>query len=255
MIALLWGAGLAALIAIAARRVRALSPDGAVAAFVVGTIIFGAGGLRAALVLLAFFVPSSLLTRVGRDRKRAVLGEESPTARNAWQVLANGGVAALCAAGAFVWGGPFAAAFAGAIAAASADTWATELGTLSRRPPISIMTFRPVPTGFSGGITPLGTAASVAGALSVAIVAWLLRLAPLPAVATAGVAGALLDSLVGASLQARNWCPACARESESSLHHCGTRTIPRRGIAWLQNDGVNVTATLCGALVAAALAR
>ncbi len=251
----LLGAMFAAIVALVALRVKALSLDGAVAAFAVGTIVFGAGGLPAALVLLAFFVPSSLLTRLGRATKRRALADANHTARTAWQVLANGGVAAVCALGALHWRAPFEAAFAGAIAAASADTWATEIGTLSPRPPVSIVTLRPVQTGISGGISALGIAASAAGAVCVAIVAWVFRVASLPAVAAGGFAGSLLDSLAGAMLQSRRWCPMCRTECETSVHRCGTGTAQRGGIAWLQNDAVNFLATLCGALVAAAIAR
>jgi uncharacterized protein (TIGR00297 family) len=251
----LWGGFLAVAVAVVALRLKALTLDGAVAAFVVGTIVFGAGGLPAALVLLAFFVPSSLLTRVGRARKRRALADADHTARTAWQVLANGGIAACCALGALYWRAPFEAAFAGAIAAASADTWATEIGTLSSRAPVSIATFRPVQPGISGGVSTLGIAASVAGALCIAIVAWIFRVASLPAVVAGGVAGSLLDSLAGATLQSRRWCPACGAECEATVHRCGTRTQQRGGIAWFQNDAVNFMATLCGALVAAAIAR
>ncbi len=249
------GAALAAVIAVLARRVRALSLDGAAAAFVVGTIVFGAAGWRGAAVLLAFFVPSSLLTRMGRERKLALRGAEEPAPRNAWQVVANGGVAALCALGAAACGGAFYAAFAGAFAAASADTWGTEIGTLARSKPISILTFRPIESGLSGGVTLQGSAATIAGALCIALVAASLRVAPLLPVALAGVAGALIDSLLGASVEALRWCPACACENETRVHRCGTATSLRRGFAWMQNDAVNFTATLCGALVAAAAVR
>ncbi|MGB7015894.1 MAG: DUF92 domain-containing protein, partial [Candidatus Cybelea sp.] len=73
--------------------------------------------------------------------------------------------------------------------------------------------------------------------------------------AIGGVAGALLDSLLGASLQALRWCPRCECECETSLHRCGTTTTMRRGIGWFQNDAVNFCATLGGALVAALVAR
>jgi uncharacterized membrane protein len=67
-----------------------------------------------------------------------------------------------------------------------------------------------------------------------------------------GFGGALLDSLLGATLQARRWCPACERECEVERHGCGTTTAPRSGFAWLTNDGVNFAATAGGALLAAA---
>ena len=253
MIRLAVGAALAAGVSLAAYRVRALSFDGALAAFVVGAIVVAAGGWSSAAVLLAFFLPSALLTRMGRERKRSLRGTHEPAHRNAWQVLANGGVATLCALAALAASAPFNAAFAGAFAAASADTWATEIGTLASRRPVSILTFRPTETGLSGGVTLLGTCAMIAGALCVAVVAALLRVAPFLPVVAAGIAGALLDSIVGASLQARQWCPRCSVECETPQHYCGTPTTLRRGVRWIQNDAVNLTATLCGAIVAGAL--
>ena len=250
MIQIALGAGFAAIVALLAYRARALSGDGALAAFLVGSIVFGAGGWPGAAILFAFFIPSVLLSRIGRSRKSAGV-HAAP--RNGRQVLANGGVAAICAL-ALRGGAPAAAAFAGAFAAASADTWGTEIGMLARGAPVSILTFRRVARGLSGGITPLGIAATIAGALCVAVVAALLRFAPLWSVALGGAAGALLDSILGASLQALRWCPACGCESETRLHSCGGSTVLRRGFGWIENDAVNFAATLCGALVAALVA-
>lgn len=244
------GALFAAIVALFAYRARALTAAGAMAAFAVGAIVFGSGGLAAAAVLFAFFLPSTLLSRVGTARKRALADNDRETPRSAWQVLANGGVAAICALLAPRAGALAATAFAGAFAAAAADTWGTELGMLSRRAPVSILTLRPLRAGISGGITPLGLLASLGGALGVALVAALAGVAPFGAVAFGGVVGAIIDSVLGASLQALRWCPMCACECETRRHHCGGATILRRGASFLENDGVNFTATLCGALAA-----
>ena len=248
------GPALAAVVALVAYRVRALATSGAIAAFAVGAVVFGTGGWRGALVLFAFFIPSTLLSHVGRARKRVLDDVDKHGPRDGWQVLANGGVAATCALLALRAGMPLAAAFAGAFAAASADTWGTEIGTLSRALPRSILTRRPVATGLSGGVTPAGSLASFAGAALVAAVAALTGVAPFWPVAVGGVAGAFLDSILGASVQALRWCPACARECETNPHSCGTPTLLRRGLGWLTNDAINFAATLGGAVVAVSLA-
>jgi uncharacterized protein (TIGR00297 family) len=243
------GALFAGIVSSLAYRTRALSAGGAVAAFVVGAVVFSRGGWRAASVLFAFFLPATFLSRMGAGCKRIACG--APQApRSAWQVLANGGVAAACALAGARSGTPLAAAFAGAFAAASADTWGTEVGTLSGTPPVSILTLRPRRAGLSGGITPLGTGATAAGSLCVACVASLAGIAPLSSVAAGGIAGATLDSILGASLQALRWCPRCERECETRRHGCGAATVLRRGISWIGNDAVNFAATLCGAVVA-----
>ncbi len=238
------GVALAAIVALLAYRARALTLDGAAAAFVVGAAVFSAGGWPGAAVLLAFFLPSALLSKLS--------GSGPP--RNAWQVFANGGVAAFCALLAPHFGAAFAAGFAGAFAAASADTWGTELGTRFGGRPRSILTFRLVEVGRSGGITLWGSVATAAGALCVAVAAHAVGAAPLWSVLLGGVAGAFLDSVAGASLQALRWCPACACECETPKHDCGTPAQLLRGLGYVGNDAVNFAATLCGAIVAAAIA-
>ncbi|GAC1306344.1 MAG: DUF92 domain-containing protein [Vulcanimicrobiaceae bacterium] len=256
MIALALGALAATAIAVMAYRAHALDRGGAIAAIVVGTATYGALGFGGAATLLAFFVTSVALSRVGRARKRALLVDVDKTgARDAVQVLANGGIAALCAVLAHALGSRYACAFAGALAAATADTWGTEIGTLARGAPRSILTLRRLATGLSGGVTVVGTLAEVAGALAIAGVARATGSDARSALAIAagGMAGALADSILGASVQTLRWCPHCGRATERDPHVCGTATETRRGVSWFGNDAVNATATLVGAAVAFAL--
>jgi len=248
------GAIFAGAVGLAAYQAHVLTRDGALAAFAVGTIVFGIGGWPGAAVLFAFFLTSAALSRAGRARKRSLIDAGKPGARDAWQVLANGGVAAGCMLLAPWAGAPMAAAFAGAFAAAAADTWATEIGTLSRQAPRSIVTFAPVPTGLSGGVTLLGTAATIAGAAFVGAIAQACAVGPFLAVAAGGVAGAFADSFLGATLQALRYCPQCGRACETNPHACGSPTVLRRGAGWIENDAINLAATLAGALVAGGLA-
>ncbi len=253
MLQALIGIALAVVVAYAAYRAHALTVSGAIAAFVIGAITFGIGGWQATLVLFAFFIPSTLLSRVGKRRKRELVDVGKQGARDAWQVAANGGVAALAMLLSLRFGGVMLAAFAGAFAAASADTWGTEIGTLARGTPRSIFTFKPVPTGISGGITWQGTLAEFAGALLVGAVAAALHMGPLIAVVIGGIAGGFLDSALGATAQSLRYCPSCEKECETNPHVCGTPTVLRRGFPWLENDAVNFAATAGGAVVAALL--
>jgi uncharacterized protein (TIGR00297 family) len=253
-----------------ALRARALSRGGAAAAVAVGTLTHGFGGWPMTLVLLAFFIPSVGSSRIGRARKKLLTDIAKGGARDAYQVLANGGIATICGV---IAGGPagsggsvrWYAAFAGAYAAATADTWGTELGTLVKHAPRSILTLRPIATGLSGGVTGPGSLAEVAGATWIGLVAaFAVRgIARQPAcrpdrvglaVAAGGVFGALVDSLAGATLQELRRCPACERACETNPHHCGTPTLLVRGLPGVSNDLVNAMATLSGAGVAFALA-
>lgn len=255
----LLGVVLASAIAAVAFRVRALSASGALAAVATGTVAVAAGWSWG-VVLIAYFASSSVLSRFRSNRKERLTGGrlEKTGPRDATQVLANGGVFALAAIGYRLAPDPlWQALAAGALGASAADTWATEVGTLAPHQPRSILDWRPVEAGTSGGVTTQGLVAGIAGAGFVALVAWL---SWWPAVATVaaivgGTIGCLLDSVVGASLQARRWCATCASNTEQRMHRCGTRTTVTGGIRWLDNDGVNAISTIGGALFGATAAR
>ena len=273
LIGLISGVGIAAL----AYRARSLDLSGAVAAGVLGTIVFGLGGAAWAIVLLTFFITASGLSVFFKKRKSGIAADFAKgSRRDAGQVLANGGVSGLLALTFFLlslvnpqhpllptlWAG-----FAASLAAANADTWATELGVLNPRQPISLRDFKRVPGGTSGAISLVGTLAALGGAMVVAGVAVLMGLVGwIPAgglglggqfilISLAGLLGAMVDSALGAWIQAMYHCPACRKDTERHpLHSCGTETTLTRGIAWLQNDWVNAACTLSAALVAIAVA-
>ena len=197
---------LATVLAGIAWRFRWLTPDGAVAACLVGAAILGFGGPWWAAALAAFFVSGSLLTAVGRRQKTQP--EHRGQGRTAAQVLGTGGVAAAVGV---LWGigtAPQAlhavlpAAFAGALAAAAADTWATEVGMLSPHPPRLITTWKPVPAGTSGGVSLAGSLAGLGGAAVVAAIGAQGNGRVFAAACFAGGVAMFLDSLLGATLQA-----------------------------------------------------
>lgn len=241
-----------------ARRIGWLTTGGGIAAVALGTASAGAGWAWA-VVLIAYFVVASLLTRFRAGIKHGLMGDRiaKPGARDAVQVLANGG---LYGAAALVhWMSPsdlWIAIGAGALATSSADTWATEIGALARAEARLIIGFHPVPTGTSGGITMQGTIAALGGAVFLALVAWAVRWPTVAVVAAAsgGFFGALMDSVMGASVQARRHCRKCNVMTEQKEHHCGMPTDVTGGLHWIDNDDVNALATLYGALFGAAVA-
>lgn len=251
---------LALFVAISAYYVRALSRGGALAAAFVGAVIFGLGGWQWAILLLAFFISSSALTRAFKSRKRGLEEKYSKGGRrDAGQVLANGGLAtafaglhALMPNSTWIWLG-----FAAALAAVNADTWATELGILSPDAPRLITNLsKRVEKGTSGGISVIGTVASLLGAVLIALLAALLSPAgsdwqlAIP-VSLAGLLGSLFDSLLGGTVQAMYFCPTEKKETEKHpLHSCGTPTVHIRGWKWLNNDWVNFACSGFGVVIA-----
>ncbi len=233
---------------LAVRPLGWLTPGGSAAAFALGTaaaVAFGPTGLAA---LFAPFVVATLLGKLPGVRR------EGP--RKLVQVAANGAVPFAGALLALL-GHPETGAliYLGGLSALGADTSATEIGTRYGGTPRRLLDGRPLHPGESGGVTPLGLVASVGGAL-LAPAAWAL-VTPLSAsavalVAFAGVVAGLADSLLGATLQYRG---ADLRTGELTelRRHANGKTRRVSGLAWLDNDGVNLAAGLVGAAVACGL--
>ncbi len=249
---------------------QSLSRSGVVGAIIVGTLIFGLGGWIWGLLLITFFVSSSLLSHYRERDKEAVTEEFAKGGRrDLGQALANGGMGAILAVVYFANPEPvLLAAYLGVMATVNADTWATELGVLSRVPPRLITTGQGVSPGASGGVSSLGIWASLAGALLIGAMAtaltqvasllrgsgWDARALAFPVLAVAGgMAGSLFDSLLGATVQGIYYCDRCGKETESARHRCGQAAVPVRGWPWLTNDLVNLFSSIVGGLVAASL--
>ncbi len=256
---------------------RSLSRSGVLGAIITGTLIFGFGGLTAGLLLIAFFVSSSLLSHYKANSTRKRLAAEQfdkGRQRDLGQALANGGAAAGLAV--LSWlaqdqpalAGALYAAMVGALATVNADTWATELGVLSATSPrlITRLSRRVLP-GTSGGVTPLGIGAALGGAAFIAVcyvvfialeqalasggqtpsMAWAIAIGA----TVAGLAGSLFDSLLGATVQAMYYSDRRGKETEKARERDGTPNRLIRGWPWLNNDWVNFLASLFGAAASA----
>jgi uncharacterized protein (TIGR00297 family) len=208
--------------------------------------------------MLLFFVSSSMLSKLV---ELTGPGHETPfekgNQRDVLQVLANGGISGCLALAARWTGGePLVAAYLGSLAAATADTWGTEIGMLSRSRPWLVSTMRRVDAGTSGAVSLPGLAGGCAGAFVIGVSGsvWadggIVRLALIAA--TAGLGGSLTDSLLGASFQAQYRCGRCGLLTERRVH-CGNLTVRSRGLGWLTNDVVNLACTFTGAILGYAL--
>jgi uncharacterized protein (TIGR00297 family) len=245
------------LLAAASLKWRALSPDGAAGAFLIVAWLFGGGGFTWTLPILVFFIISSILSQVYARTRPGIEGIVAKGhERDIAQVAANGSVALAAYLG-VVAGLPVPlmwAAMLGAVATATADTWATEIGMGHRRNARLITTGRVVPAGTSGGVTLIGSAGSLLGAVVIGMTA--LALAPVEqgsvltaavAGAIGGVAGSLADSVLGAAIQVRSRCPSCGLETEQRTHCDDVPTVTVSGWRFVDNDVVNALSGLVGA--------
>ncbi len=242
-------AGSLALFALVSMRLRWLTPAGATAAGLLGIATgwrFGWGGLAA---LFAPFVFASLLGKLP--------GPERADARNLQQVFCNG-VPALLGIAIAVLGFPAhgLAFFLGALACLGSDTCATEVGVRWGGKPWRMFSKRPVKRGESGGVTNLGQLASAGGAL-LAPTAYAVTtgasFAYVGAIATAGVIGCLLDSVLGSLVQYRGVDPETGEVVEVHRFE-GRRTKHHSGLGWMTNDAVNLISGLAAGAFAVAFA-
>jgi uncharacterized protein (TIGR00297 family) len=211
-----------------------LTLGGAVSAALLGCTVVWTQGPKWITPLLVFFAGSTLLSKLGRNTSTSDAKHGRP--RDAEQVWSNGGVylaAALLLPGELAHLGMIVS-----MAVATADTWASEIGMAVRGRTLDLRTGRIVPPGLSGGISLAGTMGAVAGAIVLSLAAGaLLRTPPSyqAQIAAWGVAGMLLDSLLGAWLQVRY------RAAEGTWRDQQGKAPTRQlGLAWMTNDRVNL---------------
>ncbi len=239
---LLW-TGLSILIFTLSYRLKSVSLNGAIGGFLIGILIFGSGGWALISPLVFFFVSSSILSKT-KDKK--------DSRRDLLQILANGAVPAFLALTYFFFSYELALfAYFGALAAATADTWATEIGYFSKKDPMLLIGFKRVKKGESGAISLIGTIGTIAGGLSIALISQTVHDSKLAIfiITAAGIMGSFVDSFFGQFIQAKYQCNISGEIVEEK-YNLNEKTILLNGVEWIDNNFVNLANTLTGALVA-----
>jgi uncharacterized protein (TIGR00297 family) len=225
----------ALVLGIGAYWAKAADSDAVLSETLVCLLVILFGGLTWFMLLLAFYLLGGGFTRYGYSHKAKLgIAQSHGGVRGYKNVYSNSLVPLVLAVcyGVYrneVFNEIFIYAFIASVATANGDTLASEIGETSRSKPRMITTLKETEPGVDGGVTPLGEAASIAGALIIGILAAVTGMTgPFGIVAGAigGFLGTNFDSFLGATLQ-------------------------RRGI--LSNNGVNLAATAFGALVGAVL--
>ncbi len=245
------GVFLAGITAYISFKARALTASGSMTTFILASIIYGFGGWKWTLPILIFFILSSLLSKAGKTGHEALFAKGSQ--RDHSQVLANGGVGGLLMVLDLLSPHPMIyLAYLGSLAAATADTWGTEIGMRFGRSHRLISTLQSVPAGTSGGITVAGTGGALLGATVLSASGYPFISVPsvqiLGIIALSGLAASLVDSLLGATLQVQFKCVTCGKITEKKIHCGGRSTVIFSGITWLNNDMVNLINTIFGAI-------
>lgn len=256
----------ALLLAVFSIKVKFLNSSGATATFLLGTTIFGVGGLPWTVPLLTFYLLSSVLSKLGRKRKaRFDLVFEKGSQRDAGQVYANGGIAWIIMIIFSLTNEPaYFFAYLGTLAAVQSDTWATEIGTMWPNPKARLITtMKPVPVGTSGGVSFPGTLGAFIGALLICAsaifmqVGWLVDFGIVKSFMLIGFSGlfaSLVDSFFGATIQAQYYDPVREKVTERTQSYRSDGTVVQnkliKGSHFVNNDVVNTLCALSGCALA-----
>lgn len=249
----------AAIVSAVGASLKWLSRDGAISATIIGCLVLWLGGGQAIVPLIAFFVSSSILSLVGRQRKRTLRSySDGDSQRTAKQVWANGGVATILVIAHRLMAThyPLEASrlsqilFLAALSTVNSDTWATEIGSLIGGIPRMLSTWKPAPPGASGAVSAMGTLAAVAGAFFVPFCVyrlWDLNGAEFVAAAWAAFLGCIADSILGAGIQAQFKDPQTGLISENAVVDSRPGVLVK-GVRWIDNSAVNFISSAIGAL-------
>lgn len=254
---LLIGFILSFVVAYLAYKKQSLDLSGFFAATLFGTIIYAFGTYVLWGSLISFFVSSSVLTKI-HDKKRGFKSEKE--GRNYIQVISNASIATVFAIIYYIYGNIlFLVAGIVSIASSNADTWASEIGVFSKGKTISPVTLKPIKAGESGGVSLLGTTASLIGAVWIGLTAFTLMQieGSIPLIETllyvwmiivGGFIGCLLDSYLGIILQAKYKGEKTGIFTESRYLK-GEKAVLISGFVFITNDMVNFLSALFASLV------
>ncbi|NQV50320.1 MAG: DUF92 domain-containing protein [Candidatus Marinimicrobia bacterium] len=237
-------------------KLKALSVSGGFGAFLLGVFMFGMGGWHTTLPLIGFFVLSSLLSKIADRQSKPDVILSKGSQRDIVQVYANGGIPLIITIAWYLssfsiewlyW------AFLASLASATSDTWETEIGSFSKKLPLNILTWKRVAKGYSGGVSFLGTLGGLVGAVSIIAISYFMGYlewdpALIAVIIFSGFLGSVVDSILGASIQAKFTCEVCGKSTER-LSHCHQETRHVSGYLWLDNDWINVAGSLSGGVI------
>lgn len=243
------------IIAILAYYKKSLNLSGFLTAIILGTVIYAFGGIVVWGSLIAFFISSSLITKISEKNEK-----KESKGRNYVQVLANGLVAAIFSiVYYFNQAEIFLLAAVVSIATSNSDTWASEFGSLSRGKTFYILNFKIAPKGVSGAISGLGTLASFFGSLFIAgvflglyAIIYGLNLSDFlifgGVITICGFLGNLIDSYLGGSLQAKYRGVETGTYTEKKWLP-NEKVVLASGLALITNDAVNMLSGLAASLI------
>ena len=246
---------ISAAISIIAYNKKSLNRSGMIAAIILGSFIFIFGGMIPFMLMLVFFISSSIISKIGKIKKRNLDKiHEKGDARDFIQVIANGGIALICVLLFQITKDPkFLIASAVSFAASNSDTWASELGVLSRGKTISIITGKRIEKGVSGGVSLLGTVSALLGATVIGLsytINYIFTfgydknmIKILLIITLLGFLGSIVDSILGVTIQGHYIDESSGYITEKKVNGDRKNRLIS-GYRFINNDMVNIISNL-----------
>lgn len=232
---------------------KALTPPALILAFIFACIITYFGGVSSFLMLATVFLLTIIAGKIKKEERKNKIKDlhQKGHQKDVPSIIANVAPGTLCL---ILYGltnnAYLLVVYATLMAEAISDSLASDIGILSSKPPINILTLKRSTPGLSGNISLLGIFASFIGSLIIALIYLIFNhnIFNFLIITICGTLGNLIDSFLGALVQAKYECPTCHIITEKT-EHCATKTKKIAGIDFLNNDIVNITSNIISGLL------
>lgn len=235
---------------------KSISISGLLALLIISSLFIWLNQVALLFIVFFMFASSSILSKVKKEAKKDLEKVVSKTGpRDYIQALANLGTATFCMLAYVIFKEEYwIVGLLGSIATANADSWASEIGGISQKTPISITTFQAIKKGISGGITLLGSIGGILGSIILSLFGvWILtvfdihfstKISNIIIISSiTGIIGFFLDSYLGV------WFQALYQNEKGEETENPQQALLIKGFSWCDNDMVNFISTFLGGII------
>ncbi len=232
---------------------KAMTNSALLLAFLFTFLITYYGGISSYLILVTVFLGTVIASKIRKNERLKININtiEKYGQKDIYEIIANVGVGTiLIILYKFLQNELLLVIYASIMAESLADSLASDIGVLSHKRPINIITLKRSEPGLSGNISLLGLASSFIGSLIIGLIftTFTFNIKYLIIITLSGFLGAIFDSVLGATIQVKYKCCACQKITEKKMH-CQKKTKYYKGIKAINNDLVNLLSNIIAGII------